>query len=72
MGDHRDTAGAIDPAQGILQRGPGVFDVARLALGQPVIEHRLDVLGMALLDDVAGEMRTADQRRVAGMAQRPS
>ena len=65
MGDDGHAAGAAYPAHGLGQGSPLHGHVARAIVAQELVENRLHVGAVAGLDQVAGEMRAADELGVA-------
>jgi hypothetical protein len=55
--EHRDAAGAVDPADRLRQRRPLVLDVAGLARHEVVAEHVLHVARVPGFHEVTREMR---------------
>src|SRR5579872_6066658 len=65
MSQHRLAAGRMYPGHAVLQTRPSDGHMARPAALEELAEGTLQVPGMALLTEIAGEMQARD-RRLAG------
>src|SRR5699024_2530459 len=69
MGDDGDAAGTLDPAHGLVERGPAVRHVAGFAFAEVFAEDLGGAGAAAGLDDVAGEVGARQQIGVADVFQ---